>query len=99
MSKSRSKHRIKNQPEVSTQGEHAIYDPCSEGSRLGVTLKALNKGIDEDEQLLEGVDGLHFHTLCEQNSDDLKTTLDAVEEKFGKYSITAGGLIWVEDII
>ena len=72
-------------PEVSTQGEHAIYDPCAEGSRLGVTLKALNKGIDEDEQLLEGVDGLHFHTLCEQNSDDLKTTLDAVEEKFGKY--------------
>lgn len=35
------------------------------------------------EKLLAGVEGLHFHTLCEQNSDDLKTTLDAVEEKFG----------------
>lgn len=35
------------------------------------------------ENLLAGVEGLHFHTLCEQNSDDLKTTLDAVEEKFG----------------
>ena len=70
-------------PEVSTQGEHAIYDPCAEGSRLGVTLKALNKGIDEDEQLLEGVDGLHFHTLCEQDSDDLETTLAAVERSFG----------------
>ena len=34
---------------------------------------------------LEGVDGLHFHTLCEQNSDDLETTLVAVEERFGKY--------------
>lgn len=72
-------------PEVSTQGEHAIYDPCAAGSRLGVTLMALNKGLSEDKHLLEGVDGLHFHTLCEQNSDDLKTTLDAVEEKFGKY--------------
>ncbi len=72
-------------PEVSTQGEHAIYDPCAAGSRLGVTLKALNKALDEDEYLLEGVDGLHFHTLCEQNSDALKTTLDVVEEKFGRY--------------
>lgn len=72
-------------PEVSTQGEHAIYDPCAAGSRLGVTLAALNKGLDEDVYLLEGVEGLHFHTLCEQNSDDLKKTLDVVEEKFGKY--------------
>ena len=31
------------------------------------------------------MDGLHFHTLCEQNSDALKRTLDAVEEKFGRY--------------
>ena len=66
-------------PECSTQGEHAIYDPCAPGSRLGVTADKL------DESVLEGVDGLHFHTLCEQNSDDLETTLNAVEEKFGKY--------------
>ena len=33
--------------------------------------------------------GLHFHTLCEQNADDLETTLEAVEEKFGKYLSTA----------
>ena len=39
----------------------------------------------EDEHLLDGVDGLHFHTLCEQNSDDLKITLDGVCQKFGKY--------------
>lgn len=66
-------------PECSTQGEHAIYDPCAPGSRLGVTADKLCK---ED---LEGVEGLHFHTLCEQNADALETTLYAVEEKFGKY--------------
>ncbi len=66
-------------PECSTQGDHAIYDPCAPGSRLGVTIDQLKP---ED---LAGVDGLHFHTLCEQNSDDLETTLQAVEEKFGKY--------------
>ncbi|MGN0654189.1 MAG: carboxynorspermidine decarboxylase [Oscillospiraceae bacterium] len=66
-------------PECSTQEGHEIYDPCSPKSRLGITLKAFEK-ID-----LTGVSGLHFHTLCEQNSDDLAKTLDAVEEKFGKY--------------
>lgn len=63
-------------PECSTQ-EHGIYDPCSAGSRLGITLEQLK---DAD---LDGIDGLHFHTLCEQNSDALETTLAAVEEKFG----------------
>ena len=66
-------------PEHSTQEGHAIYDPCSPTSRLGITLKSFRP----DD--LEGVSGLHFHTLCEQNSDDLETTLDSVEEKFGKY--------------
>ncbi|MCR5260835.1 MAG: carboxynorspermidine decarboxylase [Candidatus Gastranaerophilales bacterium] len=65
-------------PECSTQ-DHAIYDPCAKGSRLGTTAAHLT------ESDLENVDGLHFHTLCEQNSDALKTTINAVEEKFGKY--------------
>jgi len=65
-------------PECSTQGR-AIYDPCAPGSRLGVTAKAL-EGKD-----LSGVSGLHFHTLCEQNSDAREVTLDAVEERFGLY--------------
>ena len=69
-------------PECSTQEGHAIYDPCSEGSRMGVRLKDFEMISDE---LLGLLDGLHFHTLCEQNSDDLETTLDAVEERFGKY--------------
>lgn len=70
---------IRINPECSTQGDHAIYDPCAAGSRLGVTLANFR------EDLLDGVDGLHFHTLCEQNADALAVTLDAVEEKFGKY--------------
>jgi carboxynorspermidine decarboxylase len=65
-------------PEHSTQN-NAIYDPCSKGSRLGVTLKNFR------EDLLSGVSGLHFHTLCEQNSDDLVETLKVFEKNFGKY--------------
>lgn len=65
-------------PEHSTQN-NAIYDPCSKGSRLGVTLKNFR------EDLLSGVSGLHFHTLCEQNSDDLVETLKAFDKNFGKY--------------
>lgn len=66
-------------PEHSTQQGHEIYDPCSPKSRLGVTIK----NFQSDN--LNGVTGLHFHTLCEQNSDDLESTLNAVEEKFGEY--------------
>ncbi len=65
-------------PECSTQG-HDIYDPCAIGSRLGVTAANFR------EDSLDGVSGLHFHTLCEQNADALVTTLAAVESKFGKY--------------
>jgi len=68
-------------PECSTQDGHAIYDPCATGSRLGVTRAVWNKEMKED--LLELLDGLHFHTLCEQDADALEITLHAVEEKFG----------------
>ena len=63
-------------PECST-GHTPIYDPCVAGSRLGITADQL---ADAD---LTGISGLHFHTLCEQNSDDLEKTLVAVDEKFG----------------
>ena len=66
-------------PEHSTQEGHAIYDPCSPGSRLGTTLAQF------DESILPLLDGLHFHTLCEQNSDALEETVAAVEEKFGRW--------------
>ena len=68
-------------PECSTQEGHEIYDPCASGSRLGVTRDIWDKEMTQD--LLEMLDGLHFHTLCEQDSDALETTLRAVEEKFG----------------
>ncbi|PAE07848.1 carboxynorspermidine decarboxylase [Terribacillus saccharophilus] len=66
-------------PECSTQDGHDIYDPCAPGSRFGA------KQEDFSSDLLDGVSGLHFHTLCQQNSDDLETTLNAVEEKFGQW--------------
>lgn len=72
-------------PECSTQGDHAIYDPCAPGSRLGITAANFTRELGQDPALLDGVEGLHFHTLCEQNSDALEITLEAAEEKFGRY--------------
>jgi len=63
-----------------------IYDPCYKNSRLGVTLS----NFREDE--LDGIDGLHFHTMCEQNSDTLERTVKVVDEKFGKY---ISGMKWL----
>ena len=65
-------------PEHSTQ-DHAIYDPCSPGSRLGITLKKFRP------DLLDGIEGLHFHTLCEQDAAPLVETVAVVEEKFGPW--------------
>ena len=69
---------IRINPQHSTQG-HDIYDPCAPGSRLGVTLENFRP------DLLDGIEGLHFHTLCEQNSDALIETLAAVERQFGQF--------------
>jgi len=69
---------IRINPQHSTQ-EHGIYDPCATGSRLGVTRANFRP------DLLGGIEGLHFHTLCEQNSDALIETISAVEEKFGAF--------------
>ena len=68
-------------PECSTQEGHEIYDPCAAGSRLGVTRSVWDEEMTPDT--FELLDGIHFHTLCEQNSDALEITLKAVEEKFG----------------
>ncbi len=76
---------IRINPERSTQGR-GLYDPCAEGSRLGVTREHFR------EDRLDGVTGLHFHTLCEQNADALIATLDAVEQKFGKF---IGRMAWM----
>lgn len=66
--------------ECPTQVGHEIYDPCRPGSRMGVTRNEFEK-----HDIGDGIEGLHFHTLCEQNADALAVTLDAVEEKFGEY--------------
>ena len=68
-------------PECSTQEDHAIYDPCAPGSRLGTTRAQWDKQMSP--KFIELLDGLHFHTLCEQDSDALEITLTAVEEHFG----------------
>jgi carboxynorspermidine decarboxylase len=62
-----------------SEGTHAIYDPCQEFSRLGIT--RANFHADR----LEGIKGLHFHTLCQHNAQPLERTIGAVEEKFGEF--------------
>jgi len=69
---------IRINPELSTT-EHAMYDPCQKGSRLGVTVNRFRP------ELLDGISGFHFHTLCEQNADALAATLEAAEEKFRRW--------------
>jgi carboxynorspermidine decarboxylase len=56
-----------------------IYDPCTPGSRLGTTNRDLVRAD------LRGIDGLHFHTLCELGADALQRTLAAIEERFAPW--------------
>lgn len=70
-------------PEHSTQDGHEIYDPCASGSRLGTTRAQWDAAVEKAPALPDLLDGLHFHTLCEQDSDALAETLSAVEERFG----------------
>ncbi len=64
-------------PEYS-EVEVELYDPCAPGSRLGITAEALEHAD------LSGIEGLHFHTMCEQNSDTLERTIAVFEKKFGR---------------
>ena len=76
---------IRVNPEYS-ELEHEIYDPSHKHSRLGVT----EANFEADK--LDGIDGIHFHTMCEQNSDTLERTVEVFEKKFGKY---LHGMKWV----
>lgn len=76
---------IRINPEYS-EIEVDMYNPCFTNSRFGVTLE----NFEPDE--LEGISGLHFHTMCEQNSDTLARTIKVVDEKFGKY---LHGMKWI----
>lgn len=68
---------IRINPRFSTQDGPDIYDPCATGSRLGTTLEHF------EAERMRGVEGLHFHTLCEQDSDALEQTFEAFERDFG----------------
>lgn len=63
--------------------EPPIYNPCIPGSRLGITPEAFKEGVNKYG--LEGIDGLHFHTHCEQDSTALERTLPHFEKHFGSY--------------
>ncbi len=69
---------IRVNPEFSTV-ETDLYNPCGRFSRLGVTRKEFRP------ELLEGIEGLHFHALCEQNADALEAVLQNFEERFGEW--------------
>ena len=69
-----------------SEGAVPIYDPCSPGSRLGIRRSAF------EGHNLNGISGLHFHTLCEQDAAPLARTLAVIEEKFGAYF---SGLRWL----
>ena len=70
-------------PECSTQEGHEIYDPCAPGSRMGTTRAQWDEAIGKNPELFDLLDGIHFHTLCEQDSDDLEITLVSVKKHFG----------------
>ncbi len=76
---------IRINPEYS-EIETDIYNPCFKNSRLGTVISQF------PEKLPDGISGLHFHTMCEQGADVLERTVQAAEEKFGKYF---GGLKWL----
>lgn len=63
--------------------ETELYDPCAPDSRLGTTRTALDAALAKQSNCLDQLDGLHFHALCEQDSDTLERTVEAFESKFG----------------
>lgn len=67
-----------------SEGKVALYDPCAEGSRLGVTREQIDRCLEKADfrEAFSLISGLHFHTLCEQDFLPLQRTLTAVEEKF-----------------
>lgn len=69
---------IRVNPQFSTV-DTDLYNPCGKFSRLGVT------EAEFKPELLDGIEGLHFHALCEQDADALEGVLKAFEQHFGKY--------------
>ena len=78
----RAKASVCASTECSTQEGHEIYDPCAPGSRPGHHPCSVGRAVAAHPELPALLDGLHFHTLCEQDADALAVTLAAVEKKF-----------------
>lgn len=70
--------------------ENPLYDPCAPNSRFGVKLADLK----ENHEIAEELDGLHLHTMCEQDSDVLKRTLEIIDEEFGEY-LALDNIKWI----
>ncbi|MCL2773947.1 MAG: carboxynorspermidine decarboxylase [Oscillospiraceae bacterium] len=70
--------------------EHEIYNPCAKNSRFGVKIDKLK----ENNEILKELDGLHFHTMCEQNSDVLWRTVQILDEEFGEI-LALDNIKWV----
>lgn len=69
-----------------SEGAVEIYDPCAAGSRLGIPFATFKQHAPTPDDLVKlGINGLHFHTLCEQLFEPLDSTLAAVEKQFGEY--------------
>lgn len=69
-----------------SEGAAEIYDPCAAGSRLGIPFETFKQHAPTPDDLVAaGINGLHFHTLCEQLFEPLDRTLNAVEKQFGDY--------------
>ncbi|MDI9490817.1 MAG: carboxynorspermidine decarboxylase [Clostridiaceae bacterium] len=66
-----------------SETEHDIYNPAGKFSRLGITAEAFHQGVNSYG--LDGISGLHFHALCQENSASLAKVLNSFEEKFGSY--------------
>ncbi|RYG11001.1 MAG: carboxynorspermidine decarboxylase, partial [Chitinophagaceae bacterium] len=61
------------------------YDPCAPCSRMGITTSEFERALNQNPDALEGLTGLHFHTLCQKDLPPLRRTLKVVEDRFGKY--------------
>jgi len=66
-----------------SEGSVPLYDPCAKHSRLGITRSEFDLYLAKDKNLLQGISGLHFHTLCEQGFEPLDRTINVIEDKFG----------------
>ena len=65
-----------------------LYNPCAVGTRLGISIDHLGN------QLPEGIEGVHFHTLCESDSHTLERTLRVIEGRFGHLLRQAKWMNW-----